>query len=105
MWQADSFDHETIERELGWAHTLGFTSIRVFLHNLLWDCKQLPDRVERFLEVTQRHGIGVMFVLLDACWDPMPLAGKQRGPRPHTHNSGWLQAPGAEILAAPGPSR
>jgi hypothetical protein len=101
MWQADSFDHETIERELGWARTLGFTSIRVFLHNLLWDCKELPDRMERFLEVTHGHGINVMFVLLDACWDPLPRPGKQRMPRPHTHNSGWLQAPGAEILAAP----
>ena len=27
-----------------------------------------------------------------------PVAGKQRDPKPHVHNSGWVQAPGAEIL-------
>lgn len=31
MWQADSFDPATIDRELGWAEQLGFTSVRVFL--------------------------------------------------------------------------
>src|SRR5271166_6058605 len=36
MWQADTFDPVTIDRELGWAEGLGFTSVRVFLHNLLW---------------------------------------------------------------------
>jgi hypothetical protein len=37
MWQADTFDPETVDRELGWAADLGFNSVRVFLHNLLWD--------------------------------------------------------------------
>jgi len=36
MWQADTFDAKTIDRELGWAHDLGFNSVRVFLHHLLW---------------------------------------------------------------------
>ena len=36
MWQADTFDSATIDRELGWAQDLGFTSVRVFLHHLLW---------------------------------------------------------------------
>ena len=36
MWQADSFDPEAIDRELGWASDLGFTSVRVFLHDLAW---------------------------------------------------------------------
>jgi len=31
MWQADTFDPPTIDRELGWAQGLGFTSVRVFL--------------------------------------------------------------------------
>lgn len=101
MWQADTFDPETIDRELGWARGLGFTSVRVFLHNLLWHDDSLPDRIERFLEIAASHGIGVMFVLLDACWDPLPEPGRQRAPRPHIHNSGWLQAPGAAILSTP----
>src|SRR5919204_6658755 len=36
MWQADTFDLKTIDRELGWAEGLGFNSVRVFLHDLLW---------------------------------------------------------------------
>src|SRR5688572_26758 len=36
MWQADTFDLATIDKELGWAKSLGFTSMRVFLHDLLW---------------------------------------------------------------------
>ena len=37
MWQADSFDPKTIDQELGWAKDLGFNSMRVFLHHLLWE--------------------------------------------------------------------
>src|SRR5678816_108539 len=37
MWQADTFDLKTIDKELGWAEGLGFTSVRVFLHNMLWE--------------------------------------------------------------------
>jgi hypothetical protein len=39
-----------------------------------------------------------MFVLLDSVWDPFPKLGKQRDPKPHVHNSGWVQAPGIELL-------
>ncbi len=103
MWQADTFDPETIDRELGWAADIGFTSVRVFLHNLLWeqDREGLLTRLDKFLEIADKHGIGVMLVPLDGVWDPRPKAGKQREPRPHVHNSGWLQAPGAEILRDP----
>src|SRR4051812_16568522 len=37
MWQADTFDAAQIDRELGWAESLGFNSVRVFLHHLLWE--------------------------------------------------------------------
>ncbi len=103
MWQADTFDPKTIDRELGWAHDLGFTSIRVFLHNLLWDQDQegFLNRVDQFLSIADKHGIGVMIVPLDAVWDPQPKLGKQPAPKPHVHNSGWIQAPGADILKDP----
>jgi hypothetical protein len=103
MWQLDTFDLETIERELGWAEELGFTSVRVYLHHLLW--KQHPrgllQRMEKFLRVADRHHIGVMFVLLDGVWDPYPQLGDQRDPRPGVHNSGWVQSPGVKILRDP----
>jgi hypothetical protein len=103
MWQADTFDPATIDRELGWAEGLGFNSVRVFLHQIPWeqDKAGFLDRIEKFLAIADRHKIGVMFVLLDSCWDPFPAAGKQREPRPHVHNSGWVQAPGQAVLMDP----
>jgi hypothetical protein len=103
MWQADTFDLATIDRELSWAEDLGFTSVRVFLHNLLWkqDRDGFLDRMDQFLAIAEKHHIGVMFVLLDAVWDPFPKSGKQRPPKPHLHNSGWVQSPGREILEDP----
>ncbi|MEX1229201.1 MAG: hypothetical protein WEB58_03100 [Planctomycetaceae bacterium] len=103
MFQPESFDPETIDRELGYAESLGFNSIRVFLHNLLWehDREGFLDRVEQVLTIADEHGIGVVMVPLDGVWDPQPKLGKQRDPTPHVHNSGWVQAPGAEILGDP----
>src|SRR4026207_2587477 len=36
MWQADSFDPKRIDLELGWAEGLGMNTMRVYLHDLLW---------------------------------------------------------------------
>ena len=36
MWQAETFDPKTIDKELGWAEGLGMTTMRVFLHDLPW---------------------------------------------------------------------
>jgi hypothetical protein len=36
MWQADTFDPKRIDLELGWAESLGMNTMRVFLHDLLW---------------------------------------------------------------------
>ena len=103
MWQADSFDPATIDRELAWAEQLGFTSVRVFLHHLLWqqDSKGFLKRMDQFLTIAHKHHIGVMFVLFDSCWDPDPKLGKQREPKPFVHNSGWVQTPGREFTANP----
>ena len=103
MWQPDTFDLAIIDQELAWAEGLGFTSVRVFLHHLLWDrdSQGFLRRIEQFLETADRHKIGVMFVLLDSVWDPFPHAGKQHEPKPGLHNSGWVQSPGLVILKNP----
>jgi len=103
MWQPRTFDPSTIDRELGWAEGLGFTSIRVFLHHLLWesDPQGFLERIDQFLAIADRHKIGVMFVLFDSVWDPFPHTGKQHSPVPGLHNSGWVQSPGVVILKNP----
>jgi len=99
MWQADTFDEATIDRELGWAQQLGMNTMRVFLHDLLWkqDAAGLKDRMDKFLAIASRHGIKPIFVLFDSCWDPEPKLGPQRPPIPGVHNSGWVQSPGVAM--------
>jgi alpha-galactosidase len=100
MWQAETFDPAIIDQELGWAEDLGFNSVRVFLHYLLWqqDAGGFLRRLERFLEIADRHHIGTMFVLFDDCWKPKFTLGPQPAPRPGVHNSGWVQCPGPDLL-------
>lgn len=103
MFQADTFDTVTIDRELGWAEGIGMNTMRVFLHNLLWeqDPKGFEQRLNTFLEICARHHIRPVFVLFDSVWDPFPKLGPQHPPIPGVHNSGWVQAPGADILSDP----
>ena len=100
MWQQDTFDPATIDRELGWAADLGFNSMRVYLHNLAWeaDADGLKKRMNEFLEIATKHNISTMFVLLDDCWGNNPQIGKQPDPIPGVHNSGWVQSPGTKIV-------
>jgi hypothetical protein len=103
MWQADTFDPETIDRELGWAEDLGMNFMRVFLHDLLWqqDSEGFLQRVDQFLAIADKHHIKIMFVPLDSVWDPFPKLGQQRAPKPHVHNSGWVQSPHIDLLKDP----
>ena len=100
MWQADTFDPKRIDLELGWAESIGLNTMRVFLHDLLWqqDPQSFKKRIETFLQVADKHHIKPLFVLFDSCWDPNPQLGKQHEPRPGVHNSGWVQSPGARAL-------
>jgi endo-1,4-beta-mannosidase len=99
MFQSESYDAETIDRELGYAESLGFNSMRVFLHNLLWeDSSSLLNTLESFLESAAKHKIGIMFVLLDSCWYAYPELGPQPEPIPYVHNSRWVQAPGIDTI-------
>ncbi|HZU25716.1 MAG TPA: cellulase family glycosylhydrolase [Bryobacteraceae bacterium] len=103
MWQAATFDPKRIDRELGWAEGLGMNTMRVFLHDLLWeqDAAGFRSRIDQFLRIATRHHIRPLFVLFDSCWDPNPQLGPQRAPRPGVHNSGWVQSPGRKALDDP----
>lgn len=100
MWQAETFDLPSIDRELGWAEGLGFNSVRVFLHDLAWrqDPAGFLDRMDQFLAAASRHRISVLFVIFDGVWNPQPHAGPQPAPIPGVHNSQWVQSPGVAIL-------
>ncbi len=101
MWQAATFDPVEIDNELTWAEAMGMNTMRVFLHDLLWqqDATGFQKRIDQFLTITSRHHIRPLFVLFDSCWDPLPHLGLQHPPIPGVHNSGWVQSPGATALA------
>ncbi|HBH76159.1 MAG TPA: 1,4-beta-xylanase, partial [Acidimicrobiaceae bacterium] len=39
LWQRETFDPETIDRELGWAAGLGMNVIRLYLHDLMFEAE------------------------------------------------------------------
>ncbi|MGD8500946.1 MAG: hypothetical protein PVJ86_09880, partial [Phycisphaerales bacterium] len=98
MWQEETFDLETIDRELGWAEDAGYNSVRVFLQYLVWkaDPDGLKERISKFLAVTDKHNIGVMFILFCDCSfaGKEPYLGKQDEPVRGVHNSQWVPSPG-----------
>ncbi len=99
MWQAETFDSSTIDRELGWAQNIGFNTMRVYLHSMAWkqDAQGFKSRIDKFLSIADRHGIKALFVFFDDCWLPTANAGKQPEPKPGVHNSGWVQDPGQPL--------
>ncbi len=103
MWQSDTFDPETIDRELKWASEIGFNVVRVFLHDMMWeqDSRGFVKRIDKFLAIANKHNIKVMPVLFDSCWNPLPKLGKQPEPKPHVHNPSWVQSPHRDTLTDP----
>ncbi len=101
MWQAETFDAKAIDKELGWAAAIGMNTMRVFLHDLLYqqDPQGFLKRMDEFLAICKKHNIRPVIVFFDSVWDPSPKLGKQRDPKPGVHNSGWVQSPGAVALS------
>lgn len=101
MWQNESFDAATIDKELGWAEELGFTTMRVFLSSVVWKAEPtvFKKNIDKFLAISASHKIKPMFVFFDDCWKPESAIGKQDAPKPGVHNSGWVQDPSVSLRA------
>ena len=100
MWQSETFDPNTIDRELGWATGLGMNTIRVYLHDLLFADDDIGffNRINEVLDIAQKHDIKMIPVLFDGVWNTHPELGTQPAPVPKRHNSIWVQSPGSTIL-------
>lgn len=96
MWQAATFDAATIDKELGYAESIGLNCMRVFLHHVAWevDAAGFKQRINRYLEIADAHHIVTLFVFFDDCWNETYHAGPQPAPKVGVHNSGWLRDPG-----------
>jgi hypothetical protein len=105
-WQAESFDPKTIDRELGFAEDIGFNTVRVFSHDLVWEADPpgFKKRVEAFLALCQKHHLRVIFTFFtNGCYgfEGEARLGKQPDPLPGVHNSGWVQSPGVASVNDP----
>jgi hypothetical protein len=96
MWQQPTFDPTTIDKELGYAQSIGLNCMRVFLHHLAWqqDPAGFKQRVAQYLDIADKHHIVTLFVFFDDCWNESYHSGAQPAPRTGIHNSGWLRDPG-----------
>jgi hypothetical protein len=103
MFQAATFDPARIDRELGWAESIGMNTMRVFLQDQLWqqDPEGFKHRLDVFLGIAAKHHIRPLLVLFDSCWETDPHLGPQHPPIPGVHNSGWVQSPGKKRLLDP----
>jgi len=103
IWQAETFDPDTIDQELSWAKDVGYNSVRVFLQYIVWenDAEGLKKRMDEFLDIAYKHGIRTMFVPFCDCSfaGKEPYPGKQDDPIPGVHNSQWVPSPGLKKVS------
>lgn len=94
MWE--SFSSSTVDRELQWAHELGFSKLRVFLHVAPYKehAAKFLSTITNFLEIARKNQMHVIPVLFDDCWNSEYEIGPQPDPIPGVHNSRWVQCPG-----------
>jgi len=100
MFQSETFDEETLQKEIGWAAELGFNTLRIYLHDLLWmnQPSEFCERLDTVLEICSSNSIRPTLVLFDDCHRPYPKLGAQPLPVKGVHNSGWKQSPGMKIV-------
>jgi len=99
MWQAETFDLPTIDKELSWASSIGMNVMRVYLHDLAWkaDATGFKERMNKFLKIASDHKIKILFCIFDDCWNPDAKTGKQPEPKQGVHNSGWVRSPNEAV--------
>ena len=97
MWQANTFDPKTIDRELGWAQPNWVSPAYACFCTICCGNRSRqgfsPTAWISFWTWADKHHIKATFVLFDSCWNPDPKLGPQPAPRPFVHNSGWVQSP------------
>lgn len=72
IWR--DFDAEVVDRELGYAESIGLNSIRIFLQYHVYENQreQFLDHVGTFVDLCDKHGIRPMLVVFDSCMGVSP---------------------------------
>lgn len=100
MWQSETWDAQAIDRELGWAESLGLNSVRIFLHHKVWEAEPEAyfNHLEAFLSIAEKHGISVLMTLFTNGGSEARFVGEKIAPVPGIHNSIWAQTPGISMV-------
>lgn len=102
MWMKETFDPDTIDKELAEAKGAGFTAVRVVLQQAVWaaDPDGFLDRFDKFLDLASSHGLTVVPVLFDDLnrAGREPFVGPQEAPVPGLNNARWTPCPGASAV-------
>ena len=96
MWQAESFDPKTIDYEMSKAEELGFNTVRIFLHDMVWEADPagFKQRIDAFLGICRSHGIKTIVTFFtNGGRFENPQLGKQPESIQGIHNSQWIQSP------------
>ena len=106
MWQEETYDEATIRREVAFASSVGYNSMRVFLPFIVWENEgeKFLKRFDRFLSIAAENGMTVMPVIFDDCefdHGQDPYLGKQADPIPGVLNGRWTACPGFTIADDP----
>lgn len=104
MWQEESFDPENVKREMDLAQGLGFNTIRIFLHDVVWeaDPQGFKDRINTVLGIFEERGMkAIMTFFTNGGRHGVHKLGKQPESQQGVHNSQWIQSPGAPNVNDP----
>ncbi len=93
MWRF--YDHDQIDRELGYIKALGANSIRVWLAWVVYEAegKRFIEKFEDFLSLCEKHRITVMPILWDSCFGDAKAG--------YEDVTDWVANPGTERVADP----
>ena len=86
------YDHDTIDRELGYARSLGLNTVRIFLQSFVYHHQPEPflKRFEDFVATADSHGLKVMPVLFNSCFGTAPSLESRHM---------WVANPGPDRMA------
>ena len=80
MFQAETYDKELNQKELSWAKDLGFNSVRVYLHDLLWNESDMFKNLNDFLDICNGLEIRPILVLFGRLSPTLSKIRKQPKP-------------------------
>ena len=88
----NNYDHETIDRELGYGERIGLNCVRVFLQSLVYhhDPERFLNNLADFVACADAHGMKTMPILFDSCFGVSPSLESQ-----HI----WVANPGPDRMA------